>query len=237
LLKLNQLSVSYGKVTAVRDISLEVPKGQIVTLLGANGAGKSTTLRAISGLIRPASGSIELDGQRIDHLDPAAIVRRGISQSPEGREVFPELTVLENLMIGAYTRSDQTEIQSDLESVYNYFPILRDRQQQNAATLSGGEQQMLAIGRALMSRPSCLLLDEPSLGLAPKIVRQIFGIIREINKSGVSILLVEQNVNLALQVAAHAYVLETGSITLQGPASELVRSEHMRKAYLGGRGA
>lgn len=234
MLRLNNVRIDYGKVTALKSISLILPSGQIATLLGANGAGKSTVLRAISGLVRPSDGSIELAGKRIDALSPSEIVRLGISQSPEGREIFTDLTVRENLMMGAYTRNDNNEVKSDLKRVFDYFPVLAERQQQIAGTLSGGEQQMLCIGRSLLSKPRYLLLDEPSLGLAPKIVRQIFDIIKTINQTGVAILLVEQNVNLALRVAKYAYVLETGSITLEGETTSLHKSELVRKAYLGG---
>lgn len=234
MLRLNNVKVDYGKVSALKGISLTLPFGQIATLLGANGAGKSTTLRTISALVRPSGGSIELEGKRIDALSPSEIVRLGISQSPEGREIFTDLTVRENLMMGAYTRSDRKEVKADLKSVFNYFPVLAERQQQISGTLSGGEQQMLCIGRSLLSKPHYLLLDEPSLGLAPKIVRQIFDIVKAINRTGVAILLVEQNVNLALRVAKYAYVLETGSVTLEGETTSLHKSELVRKAYLGG---
>jgi len=233
LLRLNKIRVDYGKVNALKGISLILPQGQIVTLLGANGAGKSTTLRTISGLVRPCNGSIEFEGKRIDTLSPSEIVRLGISQSPEGREIFTDLTVHENLIMGAYARNDRKEVKADLKKVLDYFPALAERQQQIAGTLSGGEQQMLCIGRSLLSKPRYLLLDEPSLGLAPKVVRQIFDIIKAINQTGVAILLVEQNVNLALRVAKYGYVLETGSITLEGEITSLHKSELVRKAYLG----
>lgn len=234
MLRLNNVRVDYGKVTALKGISLILPFGQIATLLGANGAGKSTALRAISGLVRPSDGSIEFEGKRIDALSPSEIVRLGISQSPEGREIFTDLTVRENLIMGAYTRNDRKEVKADLKKVLDYFPVLAERQQQISGTLSGGEQQMLCIGRSLLSKPRYLLLDEPSLGLAPKVVRQIFDIIKTINQTGVAILLVEQNVNLALRVAKYAYILETGSITLEGETTSLHKSELVRKAYLGG---
>ena len=216
MLKIENLKVAYGGIQALRGISLEVPDGKIVTLIGANGAGKSTTLRTITGLVRAASGSIqwngsELTGQSIDH-----IISEGIALSPEGRRVFADLTVLENLKIGAYLRKDKAEIEKDLAWVYELFPRLKERSWQLAGTLSGGEQQMLAVGRALMSRPKLMMLDEPSLGLAPLVVQDIFKIIQEINRQGVTVLLVEQNANMALKIADLAYVLETGNITLSG---------------------
>ena len=210
-----------------------MPPGRIVTILGANGAGKSTALQAISGLVHPQKGTIELEGRPITDLSPAAIVRLGISQVPEGRELFPLLTVRENLFMGAYTRT-RSELAPNIDRVFAHFPILLERQRQIASTLSGGEQQMLAIGRSLMSAPRYLLLDEPSLGLAPKIVRKIFEILQTINSTGVSILLVEQNANLALRTANYAYVLEIGKIVLEGQALELRQSSHVRRAYLGG---
>lgn len=233
MLSIKDLHVSYGGIKALRGVDVEVPDGKIVTLIGANGAGKSTLLRTISGLVKAESGSIsfngnELTGQKIDK-----ICSTGIALSPEGRHVFSDLTVLENLKIGAYLRKDRAGIESDIEKVYALFPRLKERSWQYAGTLSGGEQQMLALGRALMSRPKVLMLDEPSLGLAPLIVQQIFDIIKEINKIGVTILLIEQNANMALQVADVAYVLETGSIVLKGSGEELLKNESVREAYLG----
>ena len=233
MLSIKDLHVSYGGIKALRGVDVEVPDGKIVTLIGANGAGKSTLLRTISGLVKAESGSItfngsELTGQKIDK-----ICSTGIALSPEGRHVFADLTVLENLKIGAYLRKDRGGIESDIEKVYALFPRLKERSWQYAGTLSGGEQQMLALGRALMSRPKVLMLDEPSLGLAPLIVQQIFDIIKEINKTGVTILLIEQNANMALQVADVAYVLETGSIVLKGSGEELLKNESVREAYLG----
>ena len=235
MLKIENLKVAYGGIQALRGISLEVPDGKIVTLIGANGAGKSTTLRTITGLVRAASGSIqwngsELTGQSIDH-----IISEGIALSPEGRRVFADLTVLENLKIGAYLRKDKAEIEKDLAWVYELFPRLKERSWQLAGTLSGGEQQMLAVGRALMSRPKLRMLDEPSLGLAPLVVQDIFKIIQEINRQGVTVLLVEQNANMALKIADLAYVLETGNITLSGTGAELLADEKVREAYLGKR--
>ena len=233
MLSVKNLHVSYGGIKALRGVDVDVPDGKIVTLIGANGAGKSTLLRTISGLVKAESGSItfngtELLGQKIDRICSA-----GIAMSPEGRRVFADLTVVENLRIGAYLRKDRAEIEKDIEMVYSLFPRLKERSWQFAGTLSGGEQQMLAVGRALMSRPKVLMLDEPSLGLAPLIVQQIFDIIKEINKTGVTILLIEQNANMALQVADLAYVLETGSIVLKGSGQELLYNESVREAYLG----
>ncbi len=231
MLKIDGLKVSYGGIEAVKEISFQVPERQIVTLIGANGAGKSTTLRTIAGLVRPAAGRIHLQGEDITGLSPDRIVSKGITLVPEGRRVFPDLTVLENLKIGAYLRTDSLD--SDLKWVYNLFPRLKERSWQAAGTLSGGEQQMLAVGRALMSRPKIMMMDEPSLGLAPLVVKGIFEIIREINRQGVTILLVEQNANMALKSADMGYVLETGRITLSGPGRELLVNEDVRKAYLG----
>jgi len=215
-------------------VSLEVPAGSIVAVLGANGAGKSSMLRAISGLLRPSRGTIELEGRRIDRLAPERIVQMGISQAPEGRQIFTELTVLENLRLGAYTRNDGKEIRQDLEKVFSYFPVLGERRKQEAGTLSGGEQQMLSIGRALMAKPRLLLLDEPSLGLAPMLVREIFDIIKAVNEQdGITVLLVEQNANMALGVAQYGYVLETGEVALHKTAENLRRDESVRRAYLG----
>ena len=231
MLKIDELKVSYGGIEAVKGISFEVPDGQIVTLIGANGAGKSTTLRTIAGLVKPAHGRIHLQGEDITSLSPDRIVSKGITLVPEGRHVFPDLTVLENLKIGAYLRRDNLE--DDLNWVYDLFPRLKERSWQAAGTLSGGEQQMLAVGRALMSRPKIIMMDEPSLGLAPIVVKGIFDIIREINKQGVTILLVEQNANMALKCADAGYVLETGRITLTGTGRELLANEDVKKAYLG----
>ncbi len=231
MLKINDLKVSYGGIEAVKGISFEVPNGQIVTLIGANGAGKSTTLRTIAGLVRPAGGHIQLDGEDITGLSPDKIVSKGITLVPEGRRVFPDLTVLENLRIGAYLRKDSLD--SDIKWVYELFPRLQERSWQAAGTLSGGEQQMLAVGRALMSRPKIIMMDEPSLGLAPLVVKGIFEIIREINRQGVTVLLIEQNANMALHTAHTGYVLETGKITLTGPGKELLRNEDVKRAYLG----
>ena len=233
LLSIRDLVVHYGVIRALSGISLEVPEGRIVALIGANGAGKSTTLRAISGLVRPTSGSVEFRGRSIAGLPSHQIVALGVAQSPEGRGIFLNLTVKENLDLGAYLRRDRAGIDADRERAYALFPILKERSGQVSGTLSGGEQQMLAVARALMSRPTLLLLDEPSLGLAPQFVDRIFQVIQEINEAGVSLLLVEQNANMALQVAHHAYVLETGSIVMQGRGRELLESPDVRKAYLG----
>ena len=231
MLKIEHLKVNYGGIEAVKGISLEVPDGEIVTLIGANGAGKSTTLRTIAGLVRPASGTITWNGEDITGKDPDAIVSRGITLVPEGRRVFPDLTVLENLKIGAYLRKDNLE--EDIQMVYGLFPRLEERSWQAARTLSGGEQQMLAVGRALMSRPKLMMMDEPSLGLAPLVVKDIFSIIKRVNENGVTILLIEQNANMALHTANTGYVLETGRITLPGPGEELLNNEAVKKAYLG----
>ena len=231
---IRNLRVFYGKVEALKGISLEVDQGAIVTLIGANGAGKSTSLRTISGLVRPASGEIFFQGKRIDSLSPQDVVRGGIAHVPEGRRVFPFMTVRENLNMGAFRRKDKEEIKKNLEGVFEHFHILRERRRQRAGSLSGGEQQMLAIGRALMSQPTLLLLDEPSLGLAPLMVKEVGRIIGEINQRQVGIILVEQNAHMALRLARKGYVLETGSIALQGPASDLIDNEHVKKAYLGG---
>jgi len=234
MLEIKDLNVHFGVIHALKGISLTVNVGEIVTLIGANGAGKTTTLRTISGLKKPTSGTILLEGKDITHTSAQERVMMGISQAPEGRRVFSEMTVLENLELGAYLRRDKKEIAKDLETVYHHFPILADRKKQIAGTLSGGEQQMLAIGRAMMSRPRILLLDEPSMGLAPLFVQEIFNIIRDINKAGTTILLVEQNASMALQIANRAYVMETGSIVLSGTGSELMESDDIKKAYLGG---
>ncbi len=233
LLTVQDLNVYYGNVHALKGISLQVEPGEIVTLVGANGAGKSTTLRTISGLLRPQQGEIHFEGARLDNLPAHRIVDAGISHAPEGRKVFATLTVQENLNMGAYSRNDKQGIEESRQRVFRLFPRLKERQRQVAGTLSGGEQQMLAIGRALMSRPKLLMLDEPSLGLAPMLVRAIFDTVREINQQGITVLLVEQNARAALRLADRAYVLETGQIALSGTASELLRSERVRKAYLG----
>ena len=233
MLKIEDLHVHYGGIQALRGISLEVPDGKIVTLIGANGAGKSTPLRTITGLVKASSGSIQWNGQELLGKSIDKIVSSGIAMSPEGRRVFPDLTVLENLKIGAYLRTGKPEIAKDIEWVYSLFPRLQERSWQLAGTLSGGEQQMLAVGRALMSRPKLLLLDEPSLGLAPLVVQDIFTIIREINRQGVTVLLIEQNANMALKIADLAYVLETGRITLSGTGAELLANEKVKEAYLG----
>ncbi len=235
LLKLEHLEVNYGAVRALKNVSLEVKKGEVVALLGANGAGKSTTLRAISGLVKAKAGNINYANQTISRFDPTQIVALGISHCPEGRRVFPGMTVLENLRLGASQRRDKENIQADLDRMFEMFPILLERKSQTAGTLSGGEQQMLALTRALMNRPKMLLLDEPSLGIAPLIVRQIFATLSELKKTGTTILLVEQNVNIALNLADRAYVLRTGEIVLEGSASELrANSERVAQAYLGG---
>jgi branched-chain amino acid transport system ATP-binding protein len=235
LLTLDRVETFYGSIQALKGISLKVPEGSIVTLLGANGAGKSTTLKCVSGLVSPAHGTVAFRGRRIDSLPSEAIVRLGISHVPEGRELFPELTVLENLKMGAYARSDKAAIRHTLEHVHARFPILAQRRSQLAGTLSGGEQQMLAIGRALMAGPTLLLLDEPSLGLAPMLVEEIFAIIRQIHASGTTVLLVEQNANKALSVADYGYVLETGTISVAGDSQQLLRDDRIRRAYLGQR--
>ena len=232
MLKIDNLKVNYGGIEAVKGITFEVPERQIVTLIGANGAGKSTTLRSIAGLVKPAAGRIHLQGEDITGLTPDRIVTKGITLVPEGRHVFPDMTVLENLKIGAYLRTD--DLEDDLKWVYDLFPRLKERSWQAAGTLSGGEQQMLAVGRALMSRPKIIMMDEPSLGLAPIVVKGIFDIIKEINKQGVTVLLIEQNANMALKTAHLGYVLETGKITLTGPGKELLKNEAVKKAYLGG---
>ena len=231
ILEVKDLHVSYGGIKAVKDISFEVPRGEVVTLIGANGAGKSSTLRSIVGLVKPESGSIQFEGAELAGLPTDQIVSKGITLVPEGRRVFPDLTVLENLKIGAYMRKDSLE--EDLKWVHDLFPRLKERSWQLAGTLSGGEQQMLAIGRALMSKPELIMMDEPSLGLAPIIVQGVFDIIREINKQGLTILLVEQNANMALKAANKGYVMETGRITLTGTGAELLENEEVKAAYLG----
>ncbi|MCL4516510.1 MAG: ABC transporter ATP-binding protein [Firmicutes bacterium] len=235
MLKLTGIHVYYGRVHALKGISLDVRQGSTVALLGANGAGKTTTLRTVSGLLSPRSGAVEFLGRRIDGRPAEEIVRRGIVQSPEGRQVFPELTVAENLRIGAYTRRDRAGIRQDLERVYQYFPVLAQRASQTAGTLSGGEQQMLAIARALMGAPRLLLLDEPSLGLAPLVTREIFQIIKAINAGGMTVLLVEQNARQALAIADYAYILETGKVVLAGKGTDLMNNEEVRRSYLGER--
>ncbi|MDI3297561.1 MAG: ABC transporter ATP-binding protein [Bacillota bacterium] len=234
LLELEEVHVSYGPIAALRGISLTVEEGEIVTLIGANGAGKSTTLNTVSGLLHPRSGRIRFRGAEIQRLSPQEVVARGITQVPEGRRVFAEMSVEENLLLGAYQRRDGAGVQRDLAAVYERFPVLYERRRQSAGTLSGGEQQMLAIGRALMARPTLLLMDEPSMGLSPILVQQVFEIIRQINAQGTTILLVEQNAHMALKVAHRGYVLETGRIALEGAAAELTASEQVRSAYLGG---
>ena len=235
MLKIKDLHVSYGGIKALRGVDLEVPDGKIVTLIGANGAGKSTTLRTISGLVKAESGSITYDGKELLGLSINKILEQGIAQSPEGRRVFPNLTVLENLKIGAYLRKDRDGIEKDVRWIYELFPRLEERHWQPAGTLSGGEQQMLAVGRALMSRPKLLMMDEPSLGLAPLVVQGIFDIIRTINRQGVTVLLIEQNANMALKIADYAYVLETGCITKSGTGAALLADESIKEAYLGKR--
>ncbi|MDO4922163.1 MAG: ABC transporter ATP-binding protein [Phascolarctobacterium sp.] len=234
MLRVEDINVYYGAIHAIKGISLDVPDGEIVALIGSNGAGKSTTLRTISGLMKPKSGKILYEGKDISGVAAHKIVGMGLCQVPEGRHVFANMTVLENLELGAYLRNDKDGIAKDMQDVFDKFPRLLERKDQIAGTLSGGEQQMLAMGRALMSRPKLLLLDEPSMGLAPLLVKEIFNIIKEINAGGTTILLVEQNANMALSIADKAYVLETGRITLSGTAQELASSEAVRKAYLGG---
>jgi len=233
LLSLTNVETYYGSIRALKGVSLDVPEGQTVTLLGANGAGKTTTLKTISGMTPAARGTIAFMGQRIDRMAPAKIVRLGISHVPEGRQVFKDLTVTENLRMGAYTRKGRRDIEASWQRVYAYYPILQERRHQLAGTLSGGEQQMLAIGRALMARPRLLLLDEPSLGLAPKLVEEIFQIIKTINHEGITVLLVEQNANKALHIAQYGYVLESGRITLMDEAKKLLQNDHVRRSYLG----
>ncbi|SMD08090.1 ABC transporter ATP-binding protein [Primorskyibacter marinus] len=233
LLELRDISVNYGKISAIRNISIGVPEGQIVTIIGGNGAGKTTTLRAMSGMLPLHSGEIHFDGKRIDGMASHKIVANGIAHVPEGRRIFPDMTVEENLRTGAFLRKDRDKIEADLEDVFKRFERLRERRRQRAQTMSGGEQQMLAIGRALMSDPRILLMDEPSMGLAPVIVEEIAQIIEEINARGLSVVLVEQNAVLALELANHAYVLESGNMALEGPAGDLHDNEHVRAAYLG----
>lgn len=233
MLEISDLSVNYGGIKALQQVSLRVETGEIVTLIGANGAGKTTTLKTISRLLTAKTGGIIYQGQDITHLPPHEIVKRGIAHSPEGRRILARQTVLTNLQLGAYTRSDRLGVKSDIEEQWQLFPRLSERREQLAGTLSGGEQQMLAIARALMSRPKLLLLDEPSLGLAPQIVREIFSIIRKLNESGVTILLVEQNAHLALETANRGYVLEAGCLTIAGEARDLLKDERVKQAYLG----
>lgn len=234
MLKIVDLELNYGVIKALKKINLEVNEGEIVTLIGANGAGKSSTLKAISGIEKISGGQILFDGEDITKKSAQDIVKMGISQVPEGRRIFPGMTVLENLELGAYLRKDKEDIKKDLETVYKRFPVLKERSKQNAATLSGGEQQMLAMGRALMSKPKLILLDEPSMGLAPILVKEIFSIIEDIKNNGTTVLLVEQNARMALSIADRAYVLETGSIVLSGSGKDLMDSEEIQKAYLGG---
>ncbi len=231
ILEIKDLSVNFGGIKAVNDISLSVEKGKIITLIGANGAGKSTILKSVSGTIKPQSGEIIFEGENICGLSPDKIVSRGVTLVPEGRRVFPNLTVLENLKIGAYLRKDS--LASDIEYVYSLFPRLKERNWQLAGTLSGGEQQMLAVGRALMARPKLIMMDEPSLGLAPLVVKDIFNIIKTINESGITVLLIEQNANMALKTADYGFVIETGNITLSGTGDELLNNESVKEAYLG----
>ena len=233
LLEVRNLHVHYQKVAALKGISLEVPSGGIVTIIGANGAGKSTTLRSISGLTKPSKGEIHFDGQRIDNLPPEKIVARGIAHVPEGRRVFPDLTVEENLRIGAFLRTDKSKIEADIEDIFQRFPRLKERRTQWARTLSGGEQQMVAIGRALMSGPKLLLLDEPSMGLSPVMVQEMARIVSDIAERGVPVVLVEQNAGLALKLASYAYVLEIGTVAVEGKAADLKTNDHVRRAYLG----
>lgn len=234
MLTIKDINVYYGNIHALKNVSLEVERGEIVTLIGGNGAGKTTTLRTISGLLRSKTGDIIFEDESIAQTSAPVIVKKGISQVPEGRRIFANLSVLENLEMGAYLRKDRQEIKDSLENVFNRFPRLKERIRQRAGTLSGGEQQMLAMGRALMSKPKLLLLDEPSMGLAPILVQEIFAIIKEINQAGTTILLVEQNAHMALSIAHRAYVLETGRVVLSGYAKDLAESDEVRKAYLGG---
>ncbi|WP_027236184.1 ABC transporter ATP-binding protein [Leisingera caerulea] len=233
LLEMKNVAVNYGKINAIRNISVAVPEGKIVTIIGGNGAGKTTTLRAMSGMLPITAGEITFEGKRIDHLPAHKVVANGIAHVPEGRRIFPDMTVEENLRTGAFLRKDREAIEADLEDVFERFPRLRERRTQMAKTMSGGEQQMLAIGRALMSKPRLLLMDEPSMGLAPVIVEEIARIVEEINANGLSVVLVEQNAELALELADYAYVLETGNAAMEGPADELHGNEHVRAAYLG----
>lgn len=233
MLEVTDLTVHYGKIQALRGITLRIEEGEIITLIGANGAGKTSTLHAISGLVNPTGGSIVFDGRDLTGCDAGDIVRAGISHCPEGRQVFPRMSVMENLELGGFTRKDRQNFSQDYAKIFDYFPILAERKQQLAGTLSGGEQQMLAIGRALMSHPRLLLLDEPSLGLAPLLVDKIFSIIQAIHQEGVTVLLIEQNAYQALKIASRGYVLETGKVVLSGLAADLLSNDHIRKAYLG----
>ena len=233
MLELEDLHVSYGKIVALRGVSISVSKGEIVTIVGGNGAGKTTTLRTISGILKPASGRVVFKGQDLSGQSTDAVVKAGLAHSPEGRLIFGRMTIAENLRLGAYNRKASGDIKGDMDRMYEMFPVLGERRQQRAGTLSGGEQQMLAIGRSLMSRPDLLLMDEPSLGLAPIIVGQIFEVIADLREQGVTILLVEQNANEALRVSDRTYVLETGLVTMQGPSDELLRDPQLRTAYLG----
>ncbi|MBQ1251775.1 MAG: ABC transporter ATP-binding protein [Firmicutes bacterium] len=233
MLEIRNLVVSYGGIEAVKDISLDVTEGQIVTLIGANGAGKSTTLKSIAGIVKPKNASIKFMGEEIVGKTPDYIVSKGITLVPEGRRVFPNLTVAENLKIGAYLKKDKKQIKADMDYVYELFPRLQEREWQLAGTLSGGEQQMLAVGRALMSHPKLIMMDEPSLGLAPLIVKEIFEIIKTINKEGITVLLIEQNANMALKVADKGYVMETGNLKMEGTGAELLANEEIKEAYLG----
>jgi branched-chain amino acid transport system ATP-binding protein len=233
MLKINKLTVTYGGITAVDDISIHVAEGKIVTLIGANGAGKSTTLRTIMGYNKPSGGSISYLCEEISGMNSRQIVKKGVTLVPEGRRVFTKLSVFENIKIGAYLRNDAKGIQKDIEWIYSLFPVLKDRSWQAAGTLSGGEQQMLAVARALMSKPKLMMMDEPSLGLAPLIVQSIFEIIKKLNQDGVTILLIEQNANLALKIAAYGYVLETGRVMTEGTGHDLLNDKHVREAYLG----
>jgi branched-chain amino acid transport system ATP-binding protein len=233
MLTVDDIHVYYGNIAAVKGISLVVYPGEIVTLIGGNGAGKSTTMRTISGLIKPKRGEVHFEGREVSNLKGYEVAQRGIAQSPEGRRIFPRMTVAENLDLGAFMRKDKEAIADDMERVFDLFPRLKERISQKAGTLSGGEQQMLAMGRALMAKPRLLLLDEPSMGLAPVLVDVVFETIKKVNEQGTTVLLVEQNALVALNIAHHAYVLETGHITLEGPASELAHNDEVRKAYLG----
>ncbi|MBM6614387.1 ABC transporter ATP-binding protein [Desemzia sp. RIT804] len=234
MLEVKDLSVHYGVIEAIRNVSFEVNEGEIVSLIGANGAGKSTILKAISGLHQPSNGEIVYEGTAITKETPKKIVEKGISQVPEGRHIFSGMTVMENLEMGAFLRKDKAEVQNDLNNIFARFPILKERMKQDAATLSGGEQQMVAMGRALMSRPRLLLLDEPSMGLAPILIKEIFHIIEEINQTGTTVLLIEQNAKMALKIANRGYVLETGNVVQTGTGKELLESDVIQKAYLGG---
>lgn len=234
MLELKKVNLYYGVIHALKDIDIKIEEGEIVTLIGSNGAGKSSTLRAISGVEKVKSGSILFNGKEISHINASNIVSSGISHVPEGRRVFPQMTVMENLEMGAFTRKDRLEIKKDFEKVFSLFPRLLERKYQMAGTLSGGEQQMLAIGRALMARPKLLLLDEPSMGLAPLVVKDIFNIINDINKNGTTVLLVEQNANMALKIASRAYIIANGRIELEGKSEDLLNNEKVKKAYLAG---